>query len=98
VFLPESTSFLMPRSPRSTFDVPAGPPPEVLDEIDAAWERAQVLVELSLHFETDAERPRRAFGELRRPDGTLARRLTATRAVLLACGDAAVPADGLLAV
>jgi hypothetical protein len=25
--------------------LPAGPPPEVLDEIDAAWERAQAPVD-----------------------------------------------------
>ena len=33
--------FLMTRS----HQLPAGPPPEVMDEIDAAWERAQALVD-----------------------------------------------------
>jgi hypothetical protein len=77
----------MSRSPLFTHDLPAGPPPEVLDEIGVAWERAQALVDVRLHFETDAARPRRAFGELRRADGTLERRLTATEAVAMACGD-----------
>jgi hypothetical protein len=77
----------MSRSPLFTPDLPPGPPPEVLDEIGAAWERAQALVELELHFEIDTTRPRRAFGEVRRADGTLERRLTATEAVAIACGD-----------
>jgi hypothetical protein len=84
---PESTSLLMSRSPLFTHDLPAGPPPEVLDEIDAAWERAQALVDIELHFEVDTARPHRAHGELRRSDGTLERRLTATEAVAIACGD-----------
>jgi hypothetical protein len=77
----------MSRSPLFTSDLPAGPPPEVLDEIDRAWERAQALVDTRLHFEIDTTRPRRAFGEVRRADGTLERRLTATEAVAIACGD-----------
>jgi len=36
----KSISFLMTRS----HVLPAGPPPEVQDEIDAAWERAQAPV------------------------------------------------------
>ena len=42
-------NFLMTRSHM----LPPGPPPEVLDEIDAAWERAQAVVEgaYELHFE-----------------------------------------------
>lgn len=35
---------------RPTSDLPAGPPPEVLDEIDAAWERAQGLLEDGFDF------------------------------------------------
>jgi hypothetical protein len=81
----------MSRSPLFTHDLPAGPPPEVLDEIDEAWERAQALVDFDLHFEIDAARPYRAYAELRRPDGTLERRLTATEAVAIACGDAVEP-------
>ena len=85
----------MSRSPLFTHDLPAGPPPEVLDEIGAAWERAQALVDFDLHFEIDAARPRRAFGELRRSDGTLERRLTASEALAIACGD---PVEPLLLV
>jgi hypothetical protein len=85
----------MSRSPLFTHDLLAGPPPEVLDEIDAAWERAQALVDLELCFEIDATRPHRAYGELRGPDGTFECRLTATEAVLIACGD---PVERLLPV
>ena len=83
----------MSRSHDHTLALPAGPPPEVLDEIDAAWERAQGLLdgELELHFEAD-HGAHRAFGELRRPDGSVERRLTATEALAIACGD---PVPGL---
>ena len=79
----------MTRSHHTVSDLPAGPPPEVLDEIDAAWERAQALLdgELELHFESDPLL-HRAFGELRRVDGTLEQRLTAGEALAIACGDA----------
>lgn len=68
--------------------LPEGPPPEVLQEIDLAWERAQAPVEgiFSLHFEADAD-SHRARGELRWPDGTVVSRLTASEALALACGD-----------
>jgi hypothetical protein len=68
--------------------LPAGPPPEVLEEIGAAWERAQVLVDgaYELHFDSDPSL-RRAWGELRRPDGTTALRLSASEALAIACGD-----------
>jgi hypothetical protein len=77
----------MTRSHHSLLDLPAGPPPEVLDEIDAAWERAQALVEgeFELHFEVDP--PDGVFGELRRADGTLELRLSASEALAVACGD-----------
>jgi hypothetical protein len=83
----------MSRSHDSTPGLPAGPPPEVLDEIDAAWERAQGLLDgdFELHFEADHV-SHRAFGELRRADGTLERELTATEALAIACGD---PVPGL---
>ena len=71
----------------------SGPPPEVLAEIDLAWERAQAPLEgaYELHFEHDPAL-RRAWGELRWPDGTPVRRLTAAEALALACGDpVAVP-------
>ena len=78
----------MSRSHATTLDLPAGPPPEVLDEIDAAWERAQALLdgELELHFEAD-HATHRSFGRLGRADGTVERELTATEALALACGD-----------
>ena len=46
----------MPRFLATTHDLPAGPPPEVLQQIDVAWERARELFEsdLELHFEVDA--------------------------------------------
>jgi hypothetical protein len=78
----------MSRSHHFASDLPAGPPPEVLDEIDAAWERAQALVdgEFELHFGVD-EQSHRIFGELRRLDGTIEERLSATDALAIACGD-----------
>jgi hypothetical protein len=83
----------MSRSHDSTPGLSAGPPPEVLDQIDAAWERAQGLLdgEFELNFEADHV-SHRAFGELRRPDGTLERELTAVEALAIACGD---PLPGL---
>ena len=57
-------------------DLPAGPPPEVLDEIDAAWERAQALVDggYELHFERDrATAPRLGRAALARRDARRAR-------------------------
>ena len=69
--------------------LPAGPPPEVLDEIDAAWERAQAPVDgvYELAFSSNAAQ-RRAWGELTWPDGTPALRLTASEALAIACGEA----------
>ena len=68
------------------------PPPCVLAEVDAAWERAQDLFagELELHFALGSvARPR----ALRAAHGRTARsceRLSATEALALACGDAAL--------
>ncbi len=78
----------MSRSHDSTLDLPAGPPPEVLAEIDVAWERARELFEsdLELHFEVDSEL-REVWAELRCSDGTVAERFTASEALALACGD-----------
>ncbi len=78
----------MTRSHHMTSDLLAGPPPEVMAEVDAAWERAQALVdgELELHFEGD-ELTHRAYGELRRPDGGLVRRISARQALAIACGE-----------
>jgi len=68
--------------------LPAGPPPEVLEEIGAAWERAQALVAgaYELHFASDPVL-HRAWGELRRPGMTAELRLTASEALAIACGD-----------
>jgi hypothetical protein len=67
------------------------PPAHVLAEVDAAWERAQELIagELELHFDVDAF-TRRVSGELRVPGGPAVERLSATEALMLACGDAAL--------
>jgi hypothetical protein len=88
VFFLKRQTPMMPRSHRTMIDLPVGPPPEVLDEIDLAWERAQRPLDMGceLHFEADPGR-RRAWGELRRPDGSFERRLTATEALSLACGE-----------
>jgi hypothetical protein len=69
-------------------DLPTAPPPEVLSEIDVAWERAQELFrsELELHFEKD-EHLGRVWAELRLPDGTVAEILSATEALALGCGE-----------
>jgi hypothetical protein len=71
----------------TTLDLPSGPPPEVLRQIDVAWERACELFEsdLELHFEVDDLHE--VWAELRCSDGTVAERLTATEALALACGD-----------
>ena len=77
----------MPRFHADT-DATAGPPPEVLAEIDAAWERAQELFNgeaLELHFEVDRSWGR-VWAELRTADGTVAETLSATEAVAIACG------------
>jgi hypothetical protein len=85
----------MPRSHSSPFD-PSGPPPEVLDAVDAAWERAQAGFdeELDLHFEAD-DVLHRAWGELRDAEGVLQRRLSASEALAICCGDAAASAPAL---
>jgi hypothetical protein len=81
----------MPRFRATTHDLPAGPPPEVLEQIDVAWERARELFEsdLELHFEVDSEL-REVWAELRCSDGTVAERFTASEALALACGDARI--------
>lgn len=62
-------------------------PDELLDEVAAAWERAQApLASLELGFDS-APSVGRAWGELRLPDGTVVARLRASEAVALACGD-----------
>ncbi len=72
-------------------DLPGGPPPEVLQQIGLAWERARELFEsdLELHFEVD-DLLGEVWAELRCPDGEVVQRLTASEALALACGDAPV--------
>ena len=82
----------MPRLPVTTDDLPAGPPPEVLAQIDVAWERARELFESDheLHFEVD-DVLGRVWAELRDADGTVMDRLSAAEALEFACGDAVLP-------
>ncbi len=67
------------------------PPPHVLAEVDAAWERAQDLIagELELHFERFLGGAR---ATLRVPGGETVSRLKPSEALALACGDAALVA------
>ena len=67
------------------------PPESVLAEVDAAWERAQDLVagELELHFSLGAV-ARTLSCELRSADGSVREQVSATEALALACGDAAL--------
>jgi hypothetical protein len=85
--------------PRSHADLPSGPPPEVLAEIDAAWERAQgpLFEDLLLGFSSEPALGR-AWGELQMADGTLVERISASEALAIACGDAAVLAAPAIAV
>jgi len=78
----------MHRFPATIDDLPAGPPPEVLHQIDVAWERARDLydADLELHFEVDAMAGE-VWAELRTMDGSLTERLTASEALDIACGD-----------
>ena len=88
----------MPRS-HTTLDLPPGPPPEVLAEIDEAWGRAQrPLPEgLVLDFESEPLLGR-AWGVLRLDDGSVVDRIGAAEALAIACGDAAVLAAPAFAV
>jgi hypothetical protein len=78
----------MPRFLATTHDLPAGPPPEVLHQIDVAWERARELFEsgMDLHFEVDAL-VGRVRAELRTAGGEAAERYSAREALAFACGD-----------
>ena len=94
--LPESRIALMTRSHDAP---PSGPPPEVLAEVAAAWERAQepLIHDLLLGFSSEPALGR-AWGELRMADGTLVERISASEALAIACGDAAVIAAPAIAV
>jgi hypothetical protein len=69
-------------------DLPSVPPPEVLDEIAIAWERAQEPLPdaLELCFVSEPALGR-AWGELRL-DGELVTSIAASEAIAIACGDA----------
>jgi len=71
-------------------DVTGGPPPEVLLEIDIAWERSREMFDsdVELHFEIDRVHSE-VWAELRLADGSVVERLTASEALALACGDVA---------
>jgi len=68
-----------------TDDLPPGPLPEVLAEVDAAWERARELFEsgLDLHFVLDGG----VRAELRTARGEVAERYSAREALAFVCGD-----------
>jgi hypothetical protein len=95
MMLVQRSSALLKRTPpvsrflATIHDLPSGPPPEVLQQIDVAWERAREMFEsdLELHFEVDVLL-HEVWAELRCPDGSVAQRLTASEALALACGDA----------
>ena len=82
----------MTRFLQTSDDLPAGPPPEVLLEIDVAWERSQEMFasDLELHFEVDSQEAH-VWAELRLADGSVVERLSASEALALACGDATAP-------
>jgi hypothetical protein len=84
---------------RSHVDPPSGPPPEVLAEVAAAWERAQepLFDDLLLSFGSEPALGR-AWGELVLDDGTLVERISASEALAIACGDATVVAAPAIAV
>jgi hypothetical protein len=91
-------TFLMPRSYVSE-ELPSSPPPEVLDEVFAAWERAQEPLPESLALNFVAEPALgRAWGELRLDDGTFLASISASEGLAIACGDAAVLPAPVIAV
>lgn len=72
-------------------DVPAAPPPAVLAEVDAAWERALRLQAAGWDLSVCVGRiGGRARVRLRR-DGVEVAALSASRWLALACGDAPLP-------
>ena len=84
---------LMSRSRLLTHDLPAGPPPEVLDEVAAAWERAQRPLSDDLVIDFCSEPVlARAWGRLTTHGGDVVAPLSASEALAIACGDTAVPA------
>jgi hypothetical protein len=78
---------LMSRSHKN-LDFLNGPPPEVLDEIAEAWERAQAPLPdgLELSFASEPALGR-AWGQLLH-DGEVVSSISASEALAIACGDA----------
>ena len=68
-------------------DVPAAPPPEVMAEVDAAWQRSADFGgdDLGVHLRV-GKITGRVSGELRCEDAVLAR-LAPSQLLALACGD-----------
>jgi len=70
-------------------DLPPTPPPEVLEEVAVAWERARVFFAAGYSLELGRARwSSRVRGRLRGPGGGIARPLTPRELLALACGDA----------
>ncbi len=75
-------------APTPHTDLPSTPPPEVLEEIALAWERARDLCAAGFSLELGCARwSPRVRGRLRRPGGVLARPLSPREVLALACGD-----------
>jgi hypothetical protein len=88
----------MPRS-HLIDDLSFGPPADVLDQVFDAWERAQEPLGGTLHLGFASEPALgRAWGELFAPDGTFLTSISASEALAIACGDAAVVAAPVVAV
>ncbi len=76
----------MPHSNSSSF-IPDVPPPEVLAEVDAAWERSSAFCGDDLDLRVRVGRiSGRVSGELRCEDVVL-ERLSPSQILALACGD-----------
>jgi hypothetical protein len=75
--------------PASADALPASPPPEVLAEVDAAWQRAAELAERNreLHFSLDGQTGRVAI-EVRTLAGEVLETITPSRSLEIMCGEA----------
>jgi len=82
----------VPRS-HAPSDLPPTPPPEALDAVAAAWERAQDLQHAGWELELTHPRwSRRLRGSLRDATGRERRRMTPCEIVAFACGELPPPA------
>jgi hypothetical protein len=88
----------MPRS-HNIDDLSFAPPADVLDQVFDAWERAQEPLGGILHLGFASEPALgRAWGELRSADGTFLTSISASEALAIAGGDAAVVPAPVVAV